>query len=186
MKNIASSFVKAQRQFAPALKTNTNPHFKSKYVGLDGCIEAVIDALNDNGIALMQLTHHDDTGVTVETMFVHESGETMSGGKLHVPSSKNDPQGYGSALTYCRRYSIMAACGIAPEDDDGNAASKPQTLTAKQIDEVNELLKDRDTTAFLSWASKATGMQITKVSEIPASAFDKIIYALKAPKKENT
>ena len=125
MKNIASAFVKAQKSFAPALKTNTNPHFKSRYVGLDGCIEAVIDALNNNGIALLQPTHESDSGVTVETLFVHESGETMSGGKLHVPAAKQDPQGYGSALTYARRYSLMAACGIAPEDDDGNAARGP-------------------------------------------------------------
>jgi hypothetical protein len=124
MKNIAAAFVKAQQAFAPALKTNTNPHFKSRYVGLDGCIEAVIDALNTNGIALMQPTHLDETGVTVETMFIHESGETLSGGKLHVPAIKADPQAYGSALTYARRYSLMAACGIAPEDDDAQAASK--------------------------------------------------------------
>jgi hypothetical protein len=126
MKEIASAFVKAQRSFAPALKTNTNPAFRSKYVALDGCIEAVIDALNSNGIALLQPTHEDATGVTVETIFLHESGEQLSGGKLHVPASKQDPQGYGSALTYARRYSLMSACGIAPEDDDGNAASKRQ------------------------------------------------------------
>lgn len=133
MKNIAAAFVKAQRSFAPALKTNTNPHFRSKYVALDGCIEAVIDALNSNGIALLQPTHESETGVTVETLFVHESGETMSGGKLHVPAAKQDPQGYGSALTYARRYSLMAACGIAPEDDDGNAASRQQTPDVASI-----------------------------------------------------
>lgn len=133
MKNIASAFVKAQKAFAPALKSSINPHFKSKYVALDGCIEAVIDALNDNGIALMQPTHLDDTGVTVETLFIHESGETMSGGKLHVPAAKNDPQGYGSALTYARRYSLMASCGIAPEDDDGNAASRKREPTVQRM-----------------------------------------------------
>lgn len=133
MKNIAAAFVKAQRDFAPALKTNTNPHFRSKYVGLDGCIEAVIDSLNNNGIALLQPTHECADGVTVETLFIHESGETMSGGKFHVPASKNDAQGYGSALTYARRYSLMAACGIAPEDDDGNAASKPAPAAAKPV-----------------------------------------------------
>lgn len=125
MKNIASALVRAQRGFAPALKTSTNPHFRSKYVDLAGCIEAVVDALNAAGIALIQRTSEDNTGVTVETVFVHESGEMMECGKLHVPASKQDPQGYGSALTYARRYSLMAAAGIAPEDDDGNAASKP-------------------------------------------------------------
>lgn len=127
MQAIASAIVKAQRAFGPALKTSTNPHFRSRYADLSACVEAVIDALNENGIALLQNTHECESGVIVETVFVHESGETLSAGKLHVPAAKHDPQGYGSALTYARRYSLMAACGIAPEDDDGNAASRPAT-----------------------------------------------------------
>ena len=131
MKNIASAFVKAQKAFGPALKTNTNPHFKSKYADLSACVEAVIDALNDNGIALIQQCHESANGVIVGTMFIHESGETLSCGSLHVPAAKQDPQGYGSALTYARRYSLMAACGIAPEDDDGNAGSKAKQDAAR-------------------------------------------------------
>jgi len=131
IKQIAAALVKAQREFGPALKTSSNPHFKSRYADLSACVEAVIDALNANGIALVQQTHECESGVMVETVFVHESGETYSAGKLHVPAVKHDAQGYGSALTYARRYSLMAACGIAPEDDDGNAASKK---TPKQLD----------------------------------------------------
>ena len=126
MNKIASALVKAQRAFGPAIKSSSNPHFKSKYADLSACIEAVIDGLNANGIALIQKQHPHDGGVAVETIFVHESGEMLSAGLLTVPASKQDPQGYGSALTYARRYSLMAACGIAPEDDDGNAASKPK------------------------------------------------------------
>jgi hypothetical protein len=124
---VSAAFVKAQKDFSPALKTSLNPHFKSKYVGLDGCVEAVIDALGANGIALMQKSHECDSGVAIETLFIHESGEVLSGGIMRIPAIKQDAQGYGSALTYCRRYSLMAACGIAPEDDDGNAASKQKT-----------------------------------------------------------
>ena len=130
-KAIAGAIVKAQMAFGPALKTAQNPHFKSRYADLSACVEAVIEALNANGIALIQRTLPCESGVTVETVFLHTSGETMSSGPLHVPASKNDPQGYGSALTYARRYSLMAACGIAPEDDDGNAAAtKPVTYKA--------------------------------------------------------
>lgn len=132
MKEIAAALVKAQRQFGPALKSSSNPHFKSKYADLAACVEAVIDGLNANGIALVQKQHPSDTGVAVETIFVHESGETFSAGVLTVPAAKQDPQGYGSALTYARRYSLMAACGIAPEDDDGNAARGPAAKTAKK------------------------------------------------------
>jgi hypothetical protein len=124
MKNIATALVKAQREFGPALKTSTNPHFRSKYASLDACIEAVLDALNNNGIYLMQLTDEHDGGVKVSTIFLHESGEQLSGGSLFMPATKHDAQGFGSALSYARRYSLMAACGIAPEDDDGNQATK--------------------------------------------------------------
>jgi hypothetical protein len=124
MKQIATALVKAQKAFGPALKTATNPHFKSRYADLAACVEAVMDGLNNNGIALVQQLTESETGVIVETVFIHESGEMLNCGKLHVPAVKHDPQGYGSALTYARRYSLMAACGIAPEDDDGNAASR--------------------------------------------------------------
>ena len=134
MKNIATALVKAQKAFGPALKSSTNPHFKSRYADLSACVEAVIEGLNSAGIALIQRTSEDLNGVTVETVFIHESGEMLECGKLHVPASKQDPQGYGSALTYARRYSLMAACGIAPEDDDGNAASR-RTVITPMIDE---------------------------------------------------
>jgi hypothetical protein len=125
MKAIASALVKAQREFGPALKTSTNPHFRSKYADLSACIEAVIDALNNNNIYLMQLTEEHEAGVKVSTTFIHESGEQISGGSLFMPASKQDAQGFGSALSYARRYSLMAACGIAPEDDDANSARPP-------------------------------------------------------------
>jgi hypothetical protein len=124
MKEIASALVRAQKAFGPALKSSTNPHFRTRYADLSACIEAVIDSLNGSGIAMIQRTFEHTDGVVIETVFIHESGEMLEGGRLFVPASKNDPQGFGSALTYARRYSLMAACGIAPEDDDGNGASR--------------------------------------------------------------
>lgn len=132
MEKIAPAFIKAKKEFAPAMKDKSNPAFRSKYADLGACLEAVEDALLNNEIALYQETFEDATGVTVETVLLHSSGEKIRGGKLHVPAAKQDPQGYGSALTYARRYSLMTACGIAPEDDDGNAASKHQSRPAAQ------------------------------------------------------
>jgi hypothetical protein len=123
---IAAAFVKAQMQFGKALKTSVNPHFKSKYADLSSCIDAVVGALNANGIGLMQRTYECKDGVMVETIFVHESGEVIECGLLHVPASKHDAMGYGSALSYARRYSLLTASGLAPsDDDDGVAASRP-------------------------------------------------------------
>jgi hypothetical protein len=133
MSNVAAAFVKAKRAFSPVLKDKTNPAFRSKYADLGACLEAIDSPCLENGLAVYQETSEDATGVTVETVFLHESGEMLRCGKLHVPASKQDPQGYGSALTYARRYSLMAACGIAPEDDDGNAASKPAKAASRPV-----------------------------------------------------
>jgi hypothetical protein len=140
MQKIATALVKAQKAFGPALKSSTNPHFKSRYADLAACVEAVIDALNENGIALVQHSHECADGIIIETIFIHESGEMISGGKLHVPATKQDAQGYGSAMTYARRYSLQAACGIAPEDDDGNNASRAKPKSTRTKAEIEALI----------------------------------------------
>tara|TARA_R110000868_G_scaffold346673_1_gene607800 strand:+ start:536 stop:1234 length:699 start_codon:yes stop_codon:yes gene_type:complete len=127
-----AAFVQAQKAFGSALKTSVNPHFKSRYADLSSCVEAVIGSLNSNGFGLVQMMHDNEGGVAVETILLHESGGKITGGILRIPASKQDAQGFGSALTYCRRYSLLATCGIAPEeDDDGNAASR-STQTAQR------------------------------------------------------
>ena len=136
MKQIASALVKAQRAFGPALKTSTNPHFRSRYADLSACVEAVVDALNENGIFLLQKNYDCSDGIMCETVFVHESGEMLECGIVHFPAVKQDPQGYASALTYARRYSLMSACGIAPEDDDGNAGSRRQAPATNPLDAI--------------------------------------------------
>lgn len=134
-KTLSQALVAAQKAFGPALKTANNPHFKSRYADLAAVVEAVIDGLNDNGIYLFQRTIECETGVKIETIFIHESGEERSMGIVHMPVQRNDAQAYGSALTYARRYSLMAACGVAPEDDDGNqATAKPAPQVKKTAD----------------------------------------------------
>ena len=122
---LSAALSKAQGEFDHAKKDVKNEFFKSKYADLSSCIDAVVGALNANGIGLMQRTYECKDGVMVETIFVHESGEVMECGLLHVPASKHDAMGFGSALTYARRYSLLAASGLAPDDDDGVAASRP-------------------------------------------------------------
>lgn len=159
MQKISTALVKAQKAFGPALKSSTNPHYKSRYADLAACVEAVIQGLNDNGIALVQKSYVCDNGVMVETVFVHESGEMLECGVLHVPAAKQDPQGYGSALTYARRYSLMAACGIAPEDDDGNSASRrteiKSTVNEAQVADLMAAMDDCTTLDELQKTYKA-------------------------------
>ena len=130
---INAAFLKAQMKFGPALKSATNPHFRSKYADLSACVEAVIDALNSEGLALTQETLPHPDGVVVRTILLHSAGGRLFLGELFMPAIKLDPQGFGSALTYCRRYSLLAAMGLAPEDDDGNSASKAAPKTNARI-----------------------------------------------------
>lgn len=122
-KGIFHALAAAQAQMGKAIKDSTNPAFRSRYADLASVMDACLPALNANGVAVYQPTIDDDTGRFVETILAHESGETI---RCRVPLivQKNDMQGYGSAVTYARRYGLMCMAGIAPEDDDGNAAAK--------------------------------------------------------------
>lgn len=126
IKEISGALLKAQIAIKAALKDSTNPHFKSKYADLSSVIDAVKGPLNSNGITFLQPVSFNETGVCVETVLLHHSGEWISGA-LCIPSTKQDAQGVGSAISYGRRYGLQAMCGVPAEDDDGNAAvaSKP-------------------------------------------------------------
>lgn len=121
----AKAFVAAQKATEAVKKASTNPAFRSKYADLAGVVEAVVPALNDNGIAVMQSPAFDGDYVALTTVLLHESGSSVSS-TLRLRPSKMDPQGVGSAVTYARRYALLALSGAAPEDDDGNAASGPR------------------------------------------------------------
>lgn len=120
---LIGALIAAQGEFAPAVKRKTNPAFRSKYVDLEGVLDAVTPALLAHRIALVQQPDLIDGVLVLVTRLIHESGEWL-GCTYPINPVKHDPQGEGSALTYARRYSAMTLCGIAPEDDDGNAASQ--------------------------------------------------------------
>lgn len=189
MSAIITALIKAKQAFAPALKAKENAHFKSRYADLATCLDAVDEALLAHGIALMQETSLDETGVTVETVFLHESGETIRGGKLHVPASKQDPQGYGSALSYARRYSLMTACGIAAEDDDGVAAAQVQAKPAakpsaasRAITDVPVLIRAMEATTSLAalQTAFASAWKSSNHSEEVKSAYDRLKLIMEA------
>ena len=132
IKELATSLAKAQGSIKGAIKDSSNPFFKSKYADLASVVEAIRSAYASNGLSYIQTVEPSQADeVRVETMILHSSGEWISCGVLALPVSKVEAQGYGSAFTYARRYSLSAAVGIAPEDDDGNAATAAKP---KQID----------------------------------------------------
>lgn len=118
---LIGALIKAQSEMTFASKTGTNPHFKSGYAPLETVIDAVKNPLNDNGIFYLQKVYLAEGGQCVETEF-HGHGGVIKAGRVYVPADKQTPQGYGSALTYAKRYSLITACGLPSEDDDGNSA----------------------------------------------------------------
>lgn len=121
---IANAMAAAFAEIEGATKSANNPHFKTKYADITSVIEAIKPALIAHGLFFVQRSIASERGVTVNTVLHHASGESMDLGELFVPANKNDAQGYGSALTYARRYSLVTAFGVPVEDDDGNAAAR--------------------------------------------------------------
>lgn len=121
---LASALSKAQACMENASKDTKNEFFKSKYANLESVVGVIRPAIEKFGLSFIQVCHDWDVGAKVETIILHESGEWLSCGIMAAPATKADAQGFGSALTYARRYSLSAAFGVATEDDDGNAASK--------------------------------------------------------------
>ena len=123
MKELATAMAKAQAEIKTALKDSKNPHFKSSYADLTSVWDACRNALTKNGLSVLQITNFDAADVWLETTLLHASGESISG-RYPLRPQQQTPQGYGSALTYARRYALAAMVGVvADEDDDGNAAS---------------------------------------------------------------
>lgn len=125
---LVKALMAARGAFKPARKIKENPHFKSKYADLAEVLDATEDALTANNLAVVQKTRVDEQGRTIlVTTLAHVEGETVQEDTSEYPviPVKADPQSLAAALTYARRYSYMASLGIAPEDDDGNAASRP-------------------------------------------------------------
>lgn len=119
---ISTAILKAQKSMATAKKDADNPFFKSKYADLNAIREAVMPALNDNGISVLQTTD----GEMLNTVLLHESGEFISSSIRIVSKSDKDPQAYGSAISYARRYALQAMLCVGAEDDDGETAQGRQ------------------------------------------------------------
>jgi hypothetical protein len=124
MKELFTAFIAAQREIKTALKDSKNPHFKSTYADLESVWDACRDALHKHGLGIMQLTDLDPSGVPVlVTRIVHESGQHVEGRYPLLCKDPNNPQACLAALTYARRGSLAAACGVVQSDDDGNTAA---------------------------------------------------------------
>lgn len=136
-KTLTEALLDAQSEMRnPSLDT-TNPHFRSRFASLAGVRAAVLPVLNKHGIALVQDLTTTERGVACRTILLKGS-ERMEFGPLEIPATKGDAQGFGSAATYARRYSLQTAvCVVGDDDDDANAASKPAVTKLDPMDREN-------------------------------------------------
>jgi hypothetical protein len=165
-KDLAAALVKAQASMGAAVKDSKNPHYRSSYASLSAVIDAVVPCLNEQGVAVMQLPHLDESYVQLTTILMHTSGQMLSSTVATPMGKKQDAQAVGSAITYLRRYALQSIMGLPVEDDDGNAASRrtvqpaarrslPSTeTTAARI--ASELeAAGLSVQAYTTWAGKA-------------------------------
>lgn len=130
---IFKAFIAAQSTIGTAAKNKVNPHLKNKYADLDSVWSAVSPALQANKLGVIQTPIPSEDGkLHLETMIIHESGEFIAE-TLVMPLSKQDPQGYGSALTYARRYHLSAMMGVVQDDDDAQSAIKSSAAAAAEL-----------------------------------------------------
>jgi hypothetical protein len=122
--SFSADVVNAFSEIEGAAKDKLNPHFKSKYADLTSVIGAIKPVLSRHNLAFYQRPQPSESGILVQTILRHASGEEIDLGTLYVPANKQDAQGFGSAMTYARRYGLMTAFGVPAEDDDGSAAAK--------------------------------------------------------------
>jgi len=154
MKELAVAMAKAQAQVKTALKDSKNPAFKSSYADLASIWDACREALNKNGLSIIQRTDFSEQDIWLETMLLHVSGDSISS-RYPLRPLKQDPQGYGSALTYAKRYTLASMVGVvADEDDDGNAASG---RTNGHADNSRQPDRSQAARAFVTESIKAIG-----------------------------
>lgn len=186
---LASAMAEAFGKIEAATKSNENAAFKqggkvSKYADLTAVIEAIKPALIEHRLFFTQHPQPADDGVCIETVLHHANGEHMSLGSLFVPANKKDAQGFGSALTYARRYALVTAFGVPVEDDDGNAASRSRGVDnggAKVIDDAQwATLVQLVTAAGVTAETICTAYKAPSLKELPASQFEAVVKRLNA------
>lgn len=139
---LATALAKAQGQITVAAKDAENPHFKTRYADLASVWEACRGPLSANGLSVVQTPTTQNGEVTLRTRLLHSSGEWIES-SLTMRPQQATPQGIGSCITYARRYALSAMVGVAPDDDDGNAANGQQASAAPQQNRPNTQQQQR-------------------------------------------
>lgn len=144
VREVAKALAVASKTMGHAGKDRQNPHLRNRYATLEAVIDAVRIPLADAGISILQAGDVSGSVVTVTTRLLHESGEWVEGSlQVAIPDPKGitAAQALGSAMTYGRRYTLAALCGIGSEEDDdgaGTGKSRPARPAKTEATEAQE------------------------------------------------
>jgi len=131
--HLAAALAKAQAEMPVAVFDATNPFLKSKYASLGAVIHASRPILAKHKLSLVQFPISDATGIGVESILTHESGEFIAE-RISIPlteeKGKTKVQCAGSTLTYLRRYSWASILGMYSDDDSDGAVAPPGNVPA--------------------------------------------------------
>lgn len=184
---------KAQGEMTVAVKNNTNPHFKSRFADLQSYFSACREPLSKYGLALIQTIDEIEGRSYLMTTLAHSSGQWIKS-KMPINPTKNDMQGFGSALSYAKRYSLGAIIGLASgdEDDDAQEAVRETERPFKSIspDQCAELMKlinecDKDFSEKVQEHLKESGYKdFTKIPETLYKGIKKRAIEEMSKKKE--
>jgi hypothetical protein len=171
---IAAAVATASADIGAAKKDAKNPHFKNDYATLESAINASKGALQAQGVFVVQSPGElsETNALRIVTRLVHSSGEWLET-VCDIPLQKKDAQGVGSAVTYGRRYGLMAALNIPASDDDGNDACKPEPvkkITPAQVVQLQDLADEVG--ADMAKLKKYIGVSV--MTEIKAADFDRV------------
>ena len=178
IKEIAAALTEFQSEIKDPSRDGENPHFRSKYVQIDGLLAAVRPVLAKHGLSIVQSTGGNGQDISVSTMLLHRSGEWIETDALMIKPAKADPQGCMSAITYSRRYSLSAALGVAwDDDDDGNAASTPpkaeKPKAAPKAKAKAEAPRKVDSLRAIAAAAKEIGVTNDDIKEVMRRHYNK-------------
>ncbi len=176
MNLLYSDFAVAQSEFPKIDKEATNPFFKSKYITLDKMIAVIRPILSRHNLGFIQELTHESGAVGVKTVLFHKQGGKMDSGTFYIKPAKQDPQGYGSAATYAKRYSFSAFFGISCEDDDDDNAAqgKDDKAVSKPKKPTNALANDKQLAGFVAWCLEsgyAANEELEKKIEAKTATF---------------
>lgn len=192
MKNLYDALKHARLSMGPVYKNARNPHFKNTYADINSVMAVIQEPLIDNDLMWFQENQDDQEGcVTIITKLLHfPSGEELKT-TLRVPYANKDPQKFGSALTYGRRYALVTLFGLGTTDDDANLASgKEKTKEEKELcfwgeKEINNFKGMNDTTELDNWGAANKDM-MKDLEGVDDEVYMAVKRAWAARKKELT